>query len=425
MPLPLLTGLPVRKLWICFRPLATILFLLLLNACSLPEIKQQAEVVEDAAMIEGRVQLKTGRQAPVHVLLFRQARNDLVLDAEYVLPGAGTFRFYPLPGDYFLAAFQDIDADGRYQRSEPAVVYGQTGDSNGELITLIKDQRYVVDALLVESALTNTSSEDNVQFRLSNDHTGEIISLDDQRFSREVASLGLWMPISFLEQQGPGLYQLEDYDAQRIPIIFIHGASGSPRDFSAMIEGLDRERYQPWVLHYPSGVRLDMVSDYLVKSMNRLQASYQFRELAVVAHSMGGLVMRSMVMKYTQTEGSASIVFAVSINSPMTGLGSAAHGVSVSPVVVSSWRDLATGSDYIKNLKTWAWPDTIPYYVVFSYESGSGDDGVVRLESQIPQFLQDEASRIYGFNSQHESVLADPFFLARFNQLLAIYSTKP
>ena len=93
---------------------------------------------------------------------------------------------------------------------------------------------------------------------------------------------------------------------------------------------------QPWVLHYPSGFSLDIVSDYLVGSINKLHAQYQFKRLVLIAHSMGGLVLRSAVMKYLKNDHKADFAAVMTINSPMMGMASAASGVLMSPVVVSS-----------------------------------------------------------------------------------------
>jgi hypothetical protein len=102
----------------------------------------------------------------------------------------------------------------------------------------------------------------------------------------------------------------------------------------------------------------------------------------------------------------------------MGGLASASMGVKYSPIVLPCWRDVAVGSDFLKDLHAWSWPQEIPYHLVFSYVSGDSGDGVVPLESQIPPHLQDEAVRMYGFNHDHVGTLDDPRFLALFNQIL-------
>ena len=110
---------------------------------------------------------------------------------------------------------------------------------------------------------------------------------------------------------------------------------------------------------------------------------------------------------------------AMTINSPMDGMASAEYGVESSPIVIPSWRDIAKNSPFIRNIRDWPWPEDIPYHLVFSYESGEGDDGVVKLESQIPLPLQAEATRLHGFNAGHANILRDPAFIQTFQRILA------
>ena len=71
------------------------------------------------------------------------------------------------------------------------------------------------------------------------------------------------------------------------------------------------------------------------------------------------------------------------------------------------------------------WPDKIPYHLVFSYKTGSSDDGVVHLQSQIPLKLQSEAVRMYGFKNTHAGTLNDATFLELFNMILADSLANP
>jgi hypothetical protein len=102
----------------------------------------------------------------------------------------------------------------------------------------------------------------------------------------------------------------------------------------------------------------------------------------------------------------------------MKGMSSASNGVMYSPVVVSSWRDIAPGSEFLERIHTWKWPKTLPYHLVFSYINGESDDGVVSLDSQIPYKLQLEATGLFGFNSNHSGILKEKVFISRFNQIL-------
>ncbi|MCG7915728.1 MAG: alpha/beta hydrolase [Candidatus Thiodiazotropha weberae] len=399
--------------------LFTILLLSIMSSgCSLLEISQQSEGVNKAGTISGRVVIESGSDAPVTILLFTKQDFAPQLERKYILQGDGEFRFYAEEGSYYVAAFQDTNRDSLYQQTEPATLYGGSDLFNATPVVLQPSNHVELDTLILKGPIAKKINRDNISFEIEQDHTGEVASLDDPRFSREIGSLGLWKPISFIDQVGIGLYMLSSPEAKRIPVIFIHGAGGTPLEFADLAKSLDSQRFQPWVLHYPSGLRLDIVSDYLVKSINQLESQYPFDNFYLIAHSMGGLVMRSTVKKYTESEHHPVIGLTMTINSPMDGMASAEFGARSSPIVIPSWRDIAQNSEFLTLIRSWPWPEEIPYHLVFSYQGGDSDDGVVDLESQIPLSLQAEATRLYGFNAGHATILTNPEFIQRFQNIL-------
>jgi len=62
--------------------------------------------------------------------------------------------------------------------------------------------------------------------------------------------------------------------------------------------------------------------------------------------------------------------------------------------------------------------DDFLYFLVFSYQCGKGSDGTVALENQIPVSLQQEADKVYGFNSAHAIILSDPDFISSFRKTM-------
>jgi hypothetical protein len=85
---------------------------------------------------------------------------------------------------------------------------------------------------------------------------GARIALDDELFSEENGSKGFWEPFSFNKDFGGNIYFLEEYDPEKIPILFIHGAGGTPKGWKYFIDSIDRNRFQPWYFYYPSGARI-------------------------------------------------------------------------------------------------------------------------------------------------------------------------
>jgi len=223
-----------------------------------------------------------------------------------------------------------------------------------------------------------------------------------------------------LDQAEGGLFFLQNYEKDKVPVIFVHGVLGGPADWKQVIGSLDKRFFQPWVLYYPSGMRLDIISDYLVEAVSRLQNKHEFESFYFVAHSMGGLVTRSFVKKYVEysPDNLKRLRLVMTINSPMNGMSATTSGVKHSPIVVPSWRDVEPGSDFLQNLQAWNWPKDIPYHLVISYTDGESGDGVVPLQSQSQLKLQSESIRMYVFNNDHVGTLNDKDFHALFNKIL-------
>jgi pimeloyl-ACP methyl ester carboxylesterase len=387
----------------------------ILSACTVREIRQQGNYFGSAGSIQGSVTLATGKKGPLIVNLYKQESTALHLTTTVQAGANGEYRLWADPGTYFILAYIDSNSDGAYQKGELWNYYGKpTGVpvAAHQTVTLdsfaISDQPPVIPDVKVESSLFKAKA-----------NIGKVIGLDDPAFSADNYSMGMWRPLDFLGQVGGGLFFLQDFEAGRTPIVFVHGINGGPTDFGDLVKHLDRKRYQPWILYYPSGIPLDMVSDYFASAVIALQNRHHFKKFAVVGHSMGGLVTRSFVKRFVELhpERASDLALVMTINSPLAGLPSAAYGAK-SPFPVQSWRDLAPNSDFLSALNGWKWPDTIPYYLVFSYDKDDSD-GVVPLLRQLPLQRQLEAARVCGFHNNHVDTLKDPSFLQVFESILA------
>ncbi len=91
------------------------------------------------------------------------------------------------------------------------------------------------------------------------------------------------------------MFFLEPFDPEKIPVLFVHGAGGNPTVWAPLMNQIDRTHFQPWIFYYPSGLRLDMATEFLRHSLSKILVSYKFKKLVIIAHSMGGLVSRSFV----------------------------------------------------------------------------------------------------------------------------------
>ena len=127
--------------------------------------------------------------------------------------------------------------------------------------------------------------------------------LDNPEFrKRNRATEGLINPHH--SQGKRGLYMLEPYDPNRIPVLMVHGLWSSPMTWMDMFNDLRsfpeiRERYQFWFYLYPSGqpfwISATQLRSDLIAMRDAFDPSHRHKALdqtVLVGHSMGGLVSR-------------------------------------------------------------------------------------------------------------------------------------
>ena len=126
-------------------------------------------------------------------------------------------------------------------------------------------------------------------------------SLDNPVFKRvNGATRGLWRPD---ETSGArGLYMLEPYDANKIPVVMIHGFWSSLVTWMEMFNDLRglpeiRERYQFWFYLYPTGEPFWFTAAHLRAELARMRDKLDrslyatpLDQMVLIGHSMGGLV---------------------------------------------------------------------------------------------------------------------------------------
>jgi pimeloyl-ACP methyl ester carboxylesterase len=226
----------------------------------------------------------------------------------------------------------------------------------------------------------------------------------------------MWLPDSFRDRVRGGIYFLERRDPTRIPVLFIHGINGSPRDFNLLIFGLDRRRYQPCAYFYPSGARLRLIAEDLARELRILRSGDGIDRVILIAHSMGGLIARDVLVN--DSLDGLEVPILITISTPWNGHAGAAFGARFAPLVVPAWLDLAQGSAYLEALfadrsgRPRRWPDAVCHHLIFTYgrrwtSLGVSGDEVVTVASQLSRPAQAQAARIYGFNTTHAQILSD------------------
>lgn len=405
---------------------------ILLNGCFIFDVRKDLKAMRTVVGLSGRIESGSSAKIPLTVLLFAETETGKTIRDIKVLDASDHFYFFLVPvGAYYVIAFEDANKNLIYDTGEYFGCYGapdrigvpELTPKHGINLQVSRRKGFPEGFASDISTLAINPSFKSVA-------TGKITDLDDEVFSDRYATMGFWQPIKFLQEAGIGIYFLEEYDPKKIPVLFVHGASGSPRNFKALADGMDRDRFQPWFFHYPSGFRLDKMSGALNYFIEHLEGIHCFKRLFVVAHSMGGLVSRSFIVRNIHESKNKYVRLFVTISSPFGGLKLARQGVEKSPLIIPSWHDMASGSDFIQKLFKENLMPKVSYHLLFSHKGDcslfmDNNDGAVTLRSQLDPRAQADAVRIYGYDEDHVGILSSPAVIEQFREILADAVKKP
>ena len=381
------------------RILLALLALSLMAGCyRMQTLRRQARRLDAFVRIDGRVRVpREERNGPIVVLLLREPRNPaepVAIVDQVQLFEPGNFHFRVMPDLYQLSAYVDVNENLLLDGDEPFV---QPTRASSDTRNILRIDGSVRAPPRAEWAHRFIQSRD---YRL-----GHVISLDDPLRGPASGSYGMWQPLRFMRRYVMGVYFLGPHDPTRTPVVFVHGMGGFPQQFQRWTELMDARRYQAWFVHYPSGMPLDQVSEWLNRALNELQTRLGFQRLCMVGHSMGGVIAREVINRHVDNSGASFLRGLVTVAAPMSGLTSAEFGVDWSPSVAPSWKDLVDGSDLLAALYRHPLPDYTRYDLIFTFHASSGDDTVVAVRSQLRPEAQREADSLFGFESTHAAIL--------------------
>ena len=219
---------------ISFRMVLPIIGSLLISGCMFFGLREDVKLLVAATTFSGVIKTTSPRNTPIFVALYQPAGNDQYgLKAYMVRYGPGPFEFLRGGGDYYLIAFEDANEDFTFQPDEyvgwygtPTLIKARPGVNFTNLEIVLRSPEQAKQELPALYA-PNVS---RAPLHLDDSRRGEIVALDDPRFSPQVGALGMWEPIKFIQQGHNGLFFFEPYHPDKTPILFIHGLSGSGYD---------------------------------------------------------------------------------------------------------------------------------------------------------------------------------------------------
>jgi pimeloyl-ACP methyl ester carboxylesterase len=408
--------LAVTLLIICFS----------ITGCFLAKVKKDVRESLASTVLVGRITNTFPGKGPIIVAAYAVNQGKREVVHYTVLHDFGEYELMVARGNYYIFAYWDKNSNLVYDAGEPAGQYGDpkmvtapAGGVVGELNITIAENIQNIDVPV--GFEISAVKPHKLYSRLA----GAIVDLDDELFSEENGSKGYWEGISFFKEFGGNIYFLEEYDPQKIPILFIHGATGTPKGWKYFVDNIDRTRYQPWFFYYPSGARIQSMAYLLLWKLENLKLKYNFKQLYITAHSMGGLVARSFIVDYSARFPYVKLF--VSLATPWGGAGMAEYGVKQSPAVIPCWIDMQPEGVFIRSLDKKKMPDTVSFYMFFGHQGSrnpfrSNNDRTIAFSSLLDRRAQSEAKMNYAFNEDHASIIYSKAVVDQYNAILSFFS---
>ena len=419
------------------RPLILIFIAGLVAGCAnFRKLGQNLNFMDETVIVTGHIKNADDYRNVKAFIVDWDREAGKINSVDYTeVKGLGVFGFFVEKSDnLYLMAWADTNGNDRFDDGEPAWISHDehgglapvsrkeaAGDAEG---SLKRGYQYPTD--LVGPAQDFYKGRHRSEVRTGWEipiNLGEVAKTSEARFSGEAAQSGYWEPAGYPMNAGIGIYFTEKYDPGRTPVVFVHGAAGSPNDFNDFLRKFDRKRFQLWFYHYPSGRRLAEMGGSLDRGLRLLQSHYGFKKVHVVAHSMGGLVSRYGILENQQAE-SPCIGRFVSISSPFGGQEFAASGVKHAPSVVPSWRDIEPKSEFLEAIFEDKLLGDIDHMLLYGYKASPGwglpdeNDGTLSVKSMTHEPAVEDAVEVKKYHDDHMSILSNPAVIKEVERFL-------
>jgi pimeloyl-ACP methyl ester carboxylesterase len=418
---PFIARCLLNRLFVCSVLLLSIPALM--TGCSLAYPNRHIETSADYNLLAGYALCTSSRPGTIVVAAYEENDGNVNIADYTIVHESGPYELVVPQDQPQILAFSDENNDLVLEEGEPAVNLG------ADLPAWLKVDGMTITPEIVIAGENERAAGGPVGFKVSKDKpknlrsrtTGEIADLNDAIFAERYGAQGYWAPRTFLKNIGANIFFLEDYNPKKTPVLFIHGATGSPRGWHSFIESMNKARFQPWFFYYPSGAPVKSMSNLLFWNLLKLRRMYHFDSIFIIAHSMGGLVARSFIMDFGDRFPFVRLF--LSIATPWGGDKLAEYGVQHSPVVVPCWRDLQPDGDLINSLYSRRLPEDIDFYLFFGHKGNRNpfrpnNDRTVSLASLLDLRSQSDASMIVGFNEDHDSILNSKEVLLKYNAII-------
>jgi pimeloyl-ACP methyl ester carboxylesterase len=221
------------------------------------------------------------------------------------------------PGRYDLFAADRLKIGGKFFQNHstvdgigaPLVAVGRAENPRfrqqyklrrvyASVTALIKFNGRRAELDFVDPLMTERATLDHRVFPLAADFSASTAMLMARERPERIGFARVLRPEAYADTAR--LSQLQQFDQNRTPVIFVHGLQDTPAGWAPMINALRddawiRERYQFWVYSYPSGYPYPYSAMLLRHDLDGIKRAFPTQKrIVLVGHSMGGMICRLM-----------------------------------------------------------------------------------------------------------------------------------
>ncbi len=168
-----------------------------------------------------------------------------------------------------------------------------------------------VTLTLHDRALRNKAELSGRSLPLAADFTTPLATLGNYQENPRANLAMMLRPLKFVDQRG--LYQLEPYRKDKIPVILVHGLGSYPGVWLRMVNELRadpylREKYQLLVYQYPTGFPIPLNAAAFRSELEEFRKTHDpnnqhptMQQMVLVGHSMGGILINYQIRSSRDT----------------------------------------------------------------------------------------------------------------------------
>jgi pimeloyl-ACP methyl ester carboxylesterase len=203
--------------------------------------------------------------------------------------------------------------------------------------------------------------------------------------------------------EGKGLHLPDDFDQERPTMLLVHGLEADATDLKPFATACRHGDIQPILFDYPNDGPIAWSGDRLRNDLDDLAKEYRSLKMAIVAHSMGGLVARHALESYDSPPGCVTHLFMLGTPNHGTALAGAQEWIELVRAVPAGTLfssenlcdglgeaavDLRPESAFLKILNSRTRPAGIRYYTGAGRRSFLAEKTRAAIERELTDFFR-------------------------------------